>query len=40
MFAAYFLDKNLSLTLANANLGNVVIKDNQQGVYLSLQAGI
>ncbi len=40
VFAAYFLDKNLSLTLAYANLGNVVIKDNQQGVYLSLQAGI
>jgi hypothetical protein len=40
IFAAYFLNKNLSLTVAYANLGNVVIKNNQQGVYLSLQAGI
>lgn len=40
VFAAYFLDKHLSLTVAYANLGNIVIKDNQQGVYLSLQAGI
>jgi hypothetical protein len=40
IFAAYFLNKNLSLTLAYANLGNVVIKNNQQGVYVSLQAGI
>jgi hypothetical protein len=40
LFAAYFLNKNLSLTLAYADLGNIVIKDHQQGLYLSLQAGI
>ena len=40
IFAAYFLNKNLSLTLAYANLGNIVIHDHQDGVYVSLQAGI
>lgn len=40
VFAAYFLNKNLSLTLAYANLGNIVIKKNQQGLYVSLQAGL
>lgn len=40
IFAAYFINKNLSLTLAYANLGNIVIHDNQQGVYVSLQAGL
>lgn len=40
VFAAYFLDKNFSVTLAYANLGNIVIHDNQQGVYFSLQAGL
>jgi hypothetical protein len=40
LFAAYFLNKNLSLTLAYADLGNIVIKDHQQGLYLSLQGGI
>ena len=30
----------LALTLAYANLGNIVIHDKQDGVYLSLQAGI
>ena len=39
IFAAYFLSKHLSLTAAYVDLGNIVIKDNQQGVYLSLQAG-
>jgi hypothetical protein len=39
VFAAYFLNKNLSLTVAYVNLGNIVIHDNQQGVYASLQAG-
>jgi len=38
-FAAYFLNKNLSLTAAYANLGNIVLHDNQGGFYLSLQAG-
>jgi hypothetical protein len=40
LFAAYFLNKNISLTLAYADLGNIVIKDHQQGLYLSLQGGI
>ena len=31
--------KNVALTLAYANLGNIVIKDNQQGVYISAQVG-
>lgn len=40
IFAAYFLNKNISLTVAYVNLGNIVIENNQQGVYLSLQAGL
>jgi hypothetical protein len=40
LFAAYFFSKNLSLTAAYADLGNIVIKNNQQGAYLSLQAGL
>jgi hypothetical protein len=40
VFAAWFLDKNLSVTAAYANLGNIVIHDHQDGVYVSLQAGL
>jgi len=40
LFAAYFLNKNLSLTAAYVDLGNIVIEDHQHGVYLSLQAGL
>ena len=40
LFAAYFFSKNLSLTVAYADLGNIVIKDDQHGAYLSLQAGL
>jgi hypothetical protein len=40
IFAAYFLNKNLSVTLAYADLGNIVIHNNQHGAYLSLQAGL
>ena len=40
IFAAYFLNKNLSLTAAYANLGNIVLHDHQDGAYLSLQAGL
>ena len=40
LFVAWFLDKHLSLTAAYANLGNIVIHDHQDGVYISLQAGI
>jgi hypothetical protein len=39
VFAAYFLNKNLSVTLAYADLGNIVIRNHQGGAYLSLQAG-
>jgi hypothetical protein len=40
VFAAYFFNKNVSATLAYADLGNIVIRDNQRGAYLSLQAGL
>jgi hypothetical protein len=36
-FVAWFLNKNLSLTLAHARLGQVADKKNQRGTYLSLQ---
>lgn len=37
-FIAYALDKHLSLTLAYADLGNIVTR-KQSGLYASLQAG-
>jgi hypothetical protein len=40
IFAAYFLTKNLSVTAAYVDLGNIVIKDHQQGAYVSLQVGL
>jgi hypothetical protein len=40
VFAAYFFSKNLSATIAFADLGTIVIKDHQRGAYLSLQAGL
>ena len=40
IFAAYFFSKNISATLAYADLGNIVIRDDQRGAYLSLQAGL
>lgn len=40
VFAAYFFNKNLSVTVAYADLGNIVIRDDQRGAYLSLQAGL
>ncbi|HZQ41184.1 MAG TPA: DUF3034 family protein [Rhizomicrobium sp.] len=40
LFAAYFLNKNLSVTAAYADLGNIAIEDDQHGAYLSLQAGL
>lgn len=39
VFAAFFPSKNVSVTIAYADLGNIVIRDRQRGVYLSLQAG-
>jgi len=43
-FVAWFHNKNVSVTLAYANLGSIVApvtanNDSQKGVYLSLQAG-
>ena len=38
-FLAYTYDKHLSLTLAYAELGNIVIKNHQHGPYLSVQIG-
>jgi hypothetical protein len=40
IFAAYFLNKNLSATLAYADMGNIAIHKHQGGVYVSLQAGL
>ena len=39
-FVAYFSNKNPPATLAYVDLGNIVIHDNQQGLYLSVQAGL
>ena len=39
VFVAYQPVKNISVTLAYADLGNIVIKNNQRGLYASLQVG-
>lgn len=39
LFVAWAPTKNVSVTLAYANLGNIVIKDKQKGTYLSVQVG-
>ncbi len=39
VFAAIFPSKNLSVTIAYTDLGNIVLRDKQRGVYLSVQAG-
>ncbi|MEO5831387.1 MAG: DUF3034 family protein [Rhodanobacter sp.] len=38
-FVAWAPNKHVSLTLAFADLGNIVIKDRQRGVYASVQVG-
>jgi hypothetical protein len=38
-FIAWAPNKHVSLTLAYVDLGNIVIADQQRGLYLSLQAG-
>ncbi len=38
-FIAWFPNKHISITAAYVDLGNIVIRDNQRGVYLSVQAG-
>ncbi len=39
VFIAWAPTKNVSVTLAYADLGNIVIKDKQRATYLSLQVG-
>jgi hypothetical protein len=39
VFAAYFLTKNLSTTVAYVGLGDIARQKGQNGVYVSLQAG-
>ncbi len=39
LFAAWFITKNVSATLAYANLGHIAAQTSQSGVYLSLQVG-
>ena len=39
VFVAYAPTKNVSFTVAYADLGNIVIKDRQRGVYASVQVG-
>jgi hypothetical protein len=39
VFVAWTPIKNFSVTLAFADLGNIVIKDQQRGTYLSVQVG-
>jgi hypothetical protein len=40
LFAAWFPTKNLSVTAAFADLGNIVLRNHQRGAYLSVQAGL
>jgi Protein of unknown function (DUF3034) len=39
VFVAFAPSKHVSLTVAYADLGNIVVKDNQRGLYASLQIG-
>ena len=39
VFVAWAPSRNVSLTVAYVDLGNIVIKDRQRGVYASLQVG-
>ncbi|WP_309645919.1 DUF3034 family protein [Phenylobacterium sp.] len=39
VFAAYAVNKNLSVTVAYADLGNIATFKDQRGLYVSLQAG-
>ena len=39
VFVAYAPTRNVSVTVAYTDLGNIVIKDNQRGLYASLQVG-
>ena len=39
LFVAWAPTKHVSLTVAYADLGNIVIKDKQRGLYASVQVG-
>ena len=39
LFAAWIPNRNVSFTLAYVDLGNIVIRDDQRGLYFSVQAG-
>lgn len=39
VFVAWAPTKNVSVTLAYVDLGNIAIRDNQRGIYASIQAG-
>jgi hypothetical protein len=39
VFVAWAPSRNVSLTVAYVDLGNIVIRDHQRGVYASLQVG-
>jgi Protein of unknown function (DUF3034) len=39
LYVAYFLNKNLSVTLAAVDLGPIAQQSSQRGLYLSFQAG-
>jgi hypothetical protein len=39
LYAAYFFNKHMSLTVAAVDLGPIALQGRQQGFYLSLQAG-
>jgi hypothetical protein len=39
VFAAYFINKSLSMTLSALSLGTIARQSGQNGLYLSLQAG-
>ncbi|MBV8537541.1 MAG: DUF3034 family protein, partial [Alphaproteobacteria bacterium] len=39
VFAAYFLNKNVSFTLAYLDMGDIATQRNQRGAYLSAQIG-
>jgi hypothetical protein len=40
LFLAWAPNRHVSVTLAYADLGNIVIADHQRGVYASLQVGL
>ena len=40
IFLAWTPNRHVSVTVAYADLGNIVIADNQRGVYASVQVGL